>query len=47
MIVLFRFRNNTDTTKKYVKIFNLRFDLDGRSVADPIYNLMNQRESAR
>jgi hypothetical protein len=46
MIVLYRYRNNNETTKKSVKFFNLRFDLDGRPVASPVYNLFNKNESS-
>lgn len=46
MIILFRFRNNTETTKKSVRLLNIRFDLDGRPVANPVYNLFNKNETS-
>lgn len=46
MIILYRYRNNDEATRKFVKIFSLRFDLDGRPVNSPVYNLMNKNNSS-
>jgi hypothetical protein len=46
MIILYRYRNNDEATRKYVKLFSLRFDLDGRPVNSPVYNLMNKSNTS-
>jgi len=46
MIILYRYRNNDEATRKSVKLFSLRFDLDGRPVNSPVYNLMNKTSSS-
>ena len=45
MIILFRYRSNTESTHKSVLLFNVRFDLDGRPINSPVYNLMNKNDS--
>lgn len=44
MIILFRFRSNTEETRKYVRLFNVKFDLDGRPVYSPVYNILNNTQ---
>lgn len=39
-LLLYRFRNNDDQTRKSVRLLNLRFDLDGTSEASPIARII-------
>ena len=45
-IILIRFRSNTEATRKSVRLFNLRFDLDARPINSPVYNIMNNQQPA-
>lgn len=45
-IILLKYRNNTESTKKAVRLFNLRFDLDARPINSPVFNIMNNNSQS-